>query len=214
MSNRRQSETTLKKPMRRRYIALFVIALLAIDQIVKIWVKTHMTIDQAFFVCGQWFQIRFIENPGFAFGMELGGDYGKPILSLFRIVAVVALIWYINRLIVHGRTSKGVILGFALGLAGALGNIVDSLFYGMIFSESGFGTVAAMFPNGGGYASFLHGKVVDMLYFPIIRTTWPDWMPWVGGDRFVFFSPIFNVADAYVSVAVIYMILFQRKFFR
>ncbi len=200
--------------MKRRYIALFVIALLAIDQIVKIWVKTHMTIDQAFFVAGEWFQIRFIENPGFAFGMELGGDYGKLILSLFRIVAVGVLIWYINRLVVRGHASKGVILGFALGLAGALGNIVDSMFYGMIFSESGFNTVATMFPDGGGYASFLHGKVVDMLYFPIIRTTWPDWMPWVGGNRFVFFSPIFNIADAYVSVAVIYMILFQRKFFK
>lgn len=199
--------------MKKKHIIWLIVGLLFIDQLTKILVKTHMTLDQSFHILGDWFQIRFIENPGAAYGFEFGGDYGKLFLSLLRIVAVGVLVWYINRL-VDRRAPKGVIFGFVLILVGALGNIVDSAFYGLIFSESGFATVATMFPEGGGYAGFLHGKVVDMLYFPIINTTYPSWVPWVGGEPFVFFSPVFNLADTYISVGVIYMILFQRKFFK
>lgn len=198
--------------MSKKKILIIITALLIIDQIVKIWIKTHMTIDQSFTVFPDWFFIRFIENPGAAFGFQLGGDYGKLILSLFRIVAVGALAWYINSLFKR-KAPKGVLVGFALITAGAIGNIIDSAFYGLIFSESTYFSVATMFPEGGGYAGFLHGKVVDMLYFPIIDGTYPSWLPFVGGDNFTFFSPIFNLADSYISVGVIYMIIFQRKFF-
>ena len=194
-------------------VVWFIVALLLVDQVVKILVKTHMTLAEMIPVFGKWFYIRFIGNPGAAYGFELGGDYGKLFLRLFRIAAVAVLIWYLRRL-VKRHAPSGVIAGFALILAGALGNIIDSAFYGMIFSQSGFGTVAGLFPPGGGYAGFLHGHVVDMLYFPIIRSTYPDWFPWVGGRDFVFFSPVFNLADAYISVGVIYLLLFQRKFFK
>jgi len=199
--------------MSRKKIIILTVLLLAVDQVVKILVKTHMTIDQHITVFHDWFFIRFIENPGAAFGMELGGDYGKLILSLFRIVAIVFLSWYINKL-VNKKAPTGVIVGFALILVGALGNVVDSAFYGLIFSESTFTSVATMFPEGGGYAGFLHGKVVDMLYFPLLNGTYPQWFPWVGGEHFVFFSPVFNISDSYISVGVIYMLLFQYKFFK
>ena len=198
--------------MSKKKIIIIVILLLVIDQVVKIWVKTHMTIDQSYTVFPNWFFIRFIENEGAAFGMKIAGEYGKLMLSLFRIVAVGVLIWYIGRLRKKSAPT-GVVAGFCLILAGAAGNIFDSAFYGLMFSESTFTTVATMFPEGGGYAGFLHGKVVDMLYFPIWNGTWPSWFPWVGGDSFTFFSPIFNIADSYITIAIIYMILFQRKFF-
>ncbi len=193
-------------------VAFAVIILLSIDQVVKVIVKTSMTLNESITVLPDWFFIRFIENPGAAFGLELGGDYGKLLLSLFRIVAVCAMSWYIHTL-VKKRAPKGVILGFAMILAGALGNIIDSAFYGMIFSESTYGTVAQFLPEGGGYAGFLHGHVVDMLYFPILSSTYPSWIPYIGGEHFTFFSPIFNIADSYITIGVIYMILFQRKFF-
>lgn len=195
-----------------RAVALAVVVLLSIDQVVKFIVKTQMTINESITVFPDWFFIRFIENPGAAFGMELGGDYGKLILSLFRIVAVCVMSWYIHSL-VKKRAPKGVIIGFVFILAGALGNIIDSAFYGVIFSESTYGTVAQIFPEGGGYAGFLHGYVVDMLYFPILNGTYPSWFPYIGGNDFTFFSPIFNIADSYISVGVVYMIIFQRKFF-
>lgn len=198
--------------MKKREITLFILLLLIIDQIVKIIVKTHMTLDQHIAVFGEWFYIRFIENPGAAYGFELGGNYGKLFLSLFRLIAIGVIIYYVNKLIKKGA-PKGVIIGFGLILAGAIGNIIDSAFYGLIFDESGFSTVATLFPESGGYGTFLHGKVVDMLYFPIIKSVYPSWFPWVGGEPFIFFSPVFNFADAYISVGVIYLILFQRKFF-
>lgn len=199
--------------MSRKKVIILIVLLLVVDQAVKILVKTHMTLTQFITVFPDWFFIRFIENPGAAFGMELGGDYGKLILSLFRIVAIVFLSWYINRL-VNKKVAAGVIAGFSLILVGALGNVVDSAFYGLIFSESTFSTVATMFPEGGGYASFLHGEVVDMLYFPLFEGTYPDWLPWVGGDEFLFFSPVFNIADSYITIGELYLLLFQYKYFK
>ena len=190
--------------MKKRNLIILMILLLAIDQIVKIVVKTHMTLDQYIPVLSDWFFIRFIENPGAAFGFEFGGDYGKLFLSLFRIVAVVFIFYYVGKLARRHDVPKGVLVGLTLILAGALGNIVDSMFYGMIFNESGFATVATLFPEGGGYAGVLHGKVVDMLYFPIIKNA---------AGQTVFFSPVFNFADAYISIGVIYMLLFQWRFF-
>lgn len=197
-----------------KHIILLSSLLIAVDQISKIIVKTTMTLDQSFSVFGSWFYIRFIENPGAAYGFELGGDYGKLILSLFRIVAVIAIGFYLRHLL-KKRASTGVIIAFTMIMVGALGNIIDSVFYGMIFSESTYFEVAQFVPWGEGYGTFLHGNVVDMLYFPIIDIPqMPDWVPIWGGERFIFFSPIFNIADSYISVALIYLIIFQRKFFK
>lgn len=192
---------------------ILVVALLLLDQVVKILVKTHMTLGEAIPVFGHWFYIRFIENPGAAYGLELGGDYGKLLLSLFRIVAIGALIYYIRRLIKRGAPT-GVVVGFTVVTIGAAGNMFDSIFYGMIFSASTFTEVAQWVPWGEGYAALLHGNVVDMLHFPIIQIEqMPDWVPWIGGQPYTFFSPIFNIADSYVVCGILYLILFQRKFF-
>ena len=194
-------------------IACFILLLLLIDQAVKIYVKTHFAINESVTVFGDWFFIRFIENPGAAFGFQFGGEYGKLMLSLLRIAAVALLSVYIHGLM-KKKAPKGVVIGFALILVGALGNIVDCMFYGLIFSESTVFNVATLFPEGGGYGTFLHGFVVDMLYFPLIESTFPDWLPVVGGEDFVFFSPIFNLADAYISIGFLYLLIFQNKYFR
>jgi signal peptidase II len=206
----------------RKKIALILILLLVIDQVVKFVVKLNMTDGQSISVFGDWFYIHFIENPGAAFGFRLGdGSGGKLFLSLFRIVAIAALIWYLNSLI-KKKAPMGVLVGIGLVLAGAIGNMIDSAFYGLIFDKGtvfnaefgqyvGYSGLAEL--SGNGYERFLHGCVVDMLHFPIIDTTWPEWVPWVGGDSLRFFSPIFNVADSYITIAVIYMLLFQRKYF-
>ncbi len=202
--------------MSRRNITLIIVGLLVVDQVVKIIIKCNMTLGQSIHVFGNWFQIYFIENPGAAFGMQLDGDYGKLMLSLFRIVAVVLIAWYVNHLY-KKKAPTGVIVGMSLILAGAIGNIIDSAFYGLIFSESTYTTVATMFPDGGGYAGFLHGKVVDMLYFPLFTIhDLPGWLSWLGGadGDFTFFSPVFNFADSYITVAVIYMLCFQWKYFK
>lgn len=202
----------------RNKLLIFIIALLVLDQAVKIWIKTHMMIGEEFNVFGNWFKILFIENNGMAFGMELGeGKIGKTFLSLFRIIAVGAIGWYIFKLI-RDKAPTGVLFSFALIFCGALGNIIDSMFYGMIFEHSLYFNpqnyeAAALFPEGGGYSSFLHGKVVDMLYFPIYEGYLPDWVPIWGGKDFVFFRPVFNLADSYITIGVLMLILFYRKFF-
>ena len=200
-----------KMKISRKYIILIIVGLLVVDQVVKILVKCNMELYQSIHVFGNWFQINFIENEGAAFGMKLNGDYGKLILSLFRIVAVVLIGWYVNNLFKKGAPT-GVIVGISMILAGALGNIIDSAFYGLIFSESTPAAVATMFPPGGGYAGFLHGKVVDMLYFPLF--TIQNMPGWLGGGSFTFFSPVFNFADSYITVAVIYLLFFQWRYFK
>jgi signal peptidase II len=197
---------------RGKKITILVLLILFVDQLVKIWIKTNMTIGENIPVFGDWFKIYFIENNGMAFGMQFGGSLGKMLLTLFRIVLIGFIIYYINKLI-KKDAPMGVVYGVGLILVGAVGNVVDSMFYGMIFSESTFTEVATLFPPGGGYSSFLHGKVVDMLYFPLIETTLPEWVPFKGGDDFVFFRPIFNIADSCITIGVAYLLLFQRRFF-
>ncbi len=186
-------------------IAVVVVVLL-IDQLSKIWIKTHMGLYDTIHVT-DWFKIYFVENPGMAFGIEAGS---KLFLSLFRIVAVVFIIIYIGRLVKQQYTI-GFIACISLILAGATGNILDSIFYGVIFEASYPGHVASFVPWGEGYASFLHGKVVDMLYFPLFSGTFPEWVPFVGGSEFLFFRFIFNVADSAITVGVILLLLFYRK---
>jgi len=172
----------------------------------------NMTIGQEFHIFDNWFIIHFTENEGMAFGLSFGGEFGKLALSLFRIIAIVAIGWYLNDLI-KKKAGTGVVLSISLILAGAIGNILDSAFYGMIFSFSSFHTVAQLFPEAGGYGAFLHGKVVDMLYFPLIEGHYPNWIPFWGGSDFIFFRPVFNIADSSITVGVFLLIIFQRKFF-
>ena len=185
----------------------FVVLLLVIDQWIKVSVKTSMMLGENIRVA-DWFFIYFTENPGMAFGWEV---VSKSVLTLFRLVASGFLVWLLWKT-ASKRFSWGFLLCMAAILAGALGNIIDSVFYGVIFDHS-YGQVATFMPEGGGYAGWLHGKVVDMFYFPIINTVWPGWMPIVGGQEFVFFQPIFNFADACISVGVICLILFYSRSF-
>lgn len=185
---------------------IIVIAILLVDQIIKIWVKTHMHLHECIAIT-DWFKICFIENKGMAFGMEIGS---KLVLSVFRIFAVCVIGYYIY-LQVKQKVRTGYIICLSMVLAGALGNIIDCMFYGLIFNASSPFYVSYFVPFGDGYAPFLMGKVVDMFYFPLIVTTWPDWIPFVGGDDFVFFSPIFNFADASISVAVVLLLIFYRR---
>jgi len=182
---------------------------------VKIYIKTNYAYGEGFNIFGlNWARIYFVENEGMAYGLKLGGDYGKLLLSVFRIVMVVVLSVILSKLI-KADERLSLLISFSLIIAGAIGNIIDSAFYGMIFSETPqfHGGVAKMFPPGGGYAGFLHGKVVDMLYFPMIDTHLPGWIPKWGGDRFIFFQPIFNIADSAITVGVVSLLLFNRSFF-
>lgn len=198
----------------KKGIAAFLLVALVIivDQILKFWIKTSYPYGKVMELAGQdWAQLYFIENPGMAWGMELGGDWGKMLLTLFRLAAVTFGSWYLFR-IVKQKYSTGFIVCASLIYAGALGNLIDSMFYGMIFEESSYTNIAKAFPAGGGYGGFLHGKVVDMLYFPMVKSTFPGWLPFVGGKDYEFFSPIFNIADASISVGVITLLIFQKRF--
>ncbi|MCO5287614.1 MAG: lipoprotein signal peptidase [Chitinophagaceae bacterium] len=194
---------------------IFLIALIVIaDQVLKIYIKTHYHIGESHNVLGNWFKLYFIENEGMAYGWKFGGQWGKMLLTGFRMAAVIFGIFYIRN-IIRKKFHPGFIFCVALIFAGALGNLIDSMFYGLIFeySNPATGNVAAIFPDHG-YAGFLHGNVVDMLYFPIIDSTFPGWMPIWGGEDFIFFSPIFNLADASISVGIISILVFQKKFFK
>ena len=187
--------------------ALIVMLLLILDQALKIWIKTHMQLHESIEIT-PWFYLYFTENPGMAFGIEV---IGKLFLSVFRIIAVGFIGYYLYKL-VKQNYAFGFIACISLIFAGAIGNIIDSIFYGVVFDHS-FGQVASFMPEGGGYASWLHGKVVDMFYFPLFEFNWPGWMPFIGGDNFIFFSPIFNFADAAISCGVIILLLFYKKYF-
>ncbi len=184
-----------------------ILAVLVIDQIIKILVKTNMHIGESIPVLGSWFQILFIENEGMAFGMHFGGSVGKILLSVFRLVASAGIAWFIIYLI-KKNSRNFLIVSLSLIFAGAAGNIIDSCFYGLIFGDSTY-QVATLFPEEGGYAPFLFGKVVDMFYFPIISTTLPDWVPFFGGEHFTFFNAIFNFADAAITIGIFMLIIDQ-----
>ncbi len=192
---------------------IFIIALIIIvDQALKIWIKTSFHFGDTEVSGLSWFKLYFIENKGMAWGWEFGGEWGKMLLTLFRLAAVIFGTWYLGK-IVRQKYNKGFIVCAALIYAGALGNLIDSMFYGLIFEESGYNHIAKIFP-GHGYAGFLHGRVVDMLYFPIVKSHFPSWLPFIGGRDFEFFSPIFNIADASISTGVIILLLFQKRFFK
>lgn len=199
--------------MKLRSAVLIILLIIIADQALKIWVKTTYPFGHITDVLGlPWFKLYFIENEGMAWGWKFGGDWGKALLTLFRLAAVLFGTWYLGR-IVKQKYSKGFIVCASLIYAGALGNLIDSMFYGMIFESSTYSHIAKMFPEEG-YAGFLHGHVVDMLYFPIIHSTYPEWIPFVGGKEFEFFSPIFNIADASISIGVIVLLVFQKRFFK
>ncbi len=212
--------------MKARHVFLIILLIIVADQALKIWVKTHMPLshpwdayyhvpvsryDNGIKVLGNKFQIYFVENEGMAWGWKFGGGLGKMALTLFRLAAVIFGVFYLRH-IINKKYNRGFIVCASLIFAGALGNLLDSMFYGLIFEESTFDHVARIFPNSG-YTSFLHGRVVDMLYFPLIKAHYPGWIPYFGGDDFEFFSPVFNIADASISIGVIAILLFQKRFF-
>lgn len=195
----------MRKPL------ILIIIVLVIDQIIKIYIKTHFYLSEEISVFGlEWFKIHFIENKGMAFGMNFGDNIGKFLLTFVRIIASILIFIYMRKLS-KDKSNKYIIYAFALIFAGAVGNIIDCLAYGMVFSESTFFQVATLFPQGGGYAPFMFGKVVDMFYFPLIDSYWPDWIPFIGGQHFSFFNAIFNFSDACITIGVILMFFFIFK---
>lgn len=204
----------------KKSVAIIFLVLL-IDQIVKIWVKTHMELGEQIRVAGEWFYISFIENYGMAFGMELGGSWGKTILTSSRLVIVTVMIVFLFRQLKTHKVHDGIMTAFSLIIAGAIGNIIDSVFYGLVFDKGtiyessipGFLQYAGLSTfSTDGYAPLMHGCVVDMFYFPIIESSFPDWLPVWGGDHFIFFSPVFNVADASITCGVVIFLIFRKQF--
>ena len=211
------------KTLKLKHVAFIIVAIILVDQALKIWIKTSHPTGEVERVFGMdWFRLHFIENPGMAWGWKFGNETGKMILTLFRLAAVIFGTWYLVK-IVKQEYRRGFIICAALIYAGALGNLIDSMFYGMIFDKGlkydpaindylQYSGVAEFSSNG--YSSFLHGSVVDMLYFPMVRGNFPSWVPFVGGDDFEFFSAIFNIADASISTGVITLLIFQKRFFK
>lgn len=197
----------MKKPI------LIILLVLVFDQVLKYYIKTHFFLGEEYKIT-PWFIIHFTENNGMAFGMEFAGQYGKLLLSVFRIGAV-SLIGYYLWLLVKRKAHQGLIASIALIFAGALGNIIDSAFYGLLFNESGYdpSEYSKFLPKTGGYAGFLHGKVVDMFYFPLIQGHFPSWFPIWANEQFIFFRPVFNVSDSAITVGVVLILLFQHKFY-
>lgn len=193
------------------FILIFLV--LMADQILKVWIKLNMSLGQEYRILGNWFIIHFTENNGMAFGFELGGEAGKLALSLIRILAVSGIGYGLVYLI-KKKYHRGLILNVSLVFAGALGNIIDSTFYGKLFSESTYFSKAQFLPAQGGYAGLFHGKVVDMFYFPIIQGHYPSWFPFWANQPFVFFQPVFNLADVSISVGVILIMIFQKRYFK
>lgn len=201
------------KVKNRRFKLLGIIFfVLVADQVLKIWVKTNFSLGDEIVVFKDWFILHFVENNGMAFGFEFAGEYGKLFLSIFRILAVIAIGWYLFKLNRNEDIPFGFLASIALIFSGAIGNIIDSMFYGLVFNHS-YGQVASLFPEGGGYAGFLHGRVVDMFYFPIIQGHYPDWIPLKRGADFIFFRPVFNIADSSITIGIFTILLFYRKHF-
>lgn len=208
--------------MKKRHVVFIILLIVLVDQSLKLWIKTHYQLNEHHNVLGSGFQLYFVENPGMAYGWKFGGNWGKMALTVFRMLAVIFGTWYLGK-IIKEKYHKGFIACAALVYAGALGNLIDSSFYGMLFDKGmtvdpllkdyiGYNGLATF--SSKGYASFLHGNVVDMLYFPIIRGQFPSWVPVWGGDNFEFFRPIFNIADASITTGVISILVFQKRFFK
>ncbi len=209
-----QSKEVISK--RTIWVLILVTIILIADQVLKFWIKTNFELGEEINILGlEWAKLHFVENDGMAFGWKLfGGKIGKIALGLFRLVAI-GFLFFVLRWLIKTSTSFGLILCFSLIFAGAIGNILDSAVYGLIFSESNYhGGVAELFPENGGYNGFLMGKVVDMFYFPMFKTNWPEWVPYFGGRRFEFFGPVFNIADAAISTGVISILVFHRDIFK
>lgn len=190
---------------------MIILLILVVDQIFKIYIKTHFMLGEEVVVAKNWFILHFVENNGMAFGFEFGNNIGKYFLTIFRMAAIGALGWYLSKLW-KKEVPFGLVVCFSLILAGATGNLIDSAFYGLIFNES-HGVVATLFPAGGGYTSFLLGKVVDMFYFPLIEGHFPGWFPIWGRQEFIFFRPVFNIADSSISVGIVAIFIFYRQYF-
>ena len=194
--------------MKKIFVTAFI--LIVLDQSIKFWIKTNMVLGQEFQIF-DWFIIHFTENNGMAFGIEFGGVNGKLILTLFRIIVVILGIFYVKS-IVSPRFPNGVLTSLGLIIGGAIGNIIDSIFYGVIFDSSLY-NIATLFPDTGGYSRVFYGKVVDMFYFPLINSHFPSWFPFFGGEHFIFFRPVFNLADAGISIGIFMILFFYRELF-